>query len=537
MRSDAELLRGYADERCEASFAEFVHRHIDVVYHTALRRLHGNTHLAEEVVQSVFIHAARKCRTLARHPAVLGWLHTSTRFAAAAIVRRETRRIAREQTSLLMDPEPTADESLPWESLRPWLDEALDRLGESDRHAVLLRFFAGRSFAEIGAELQVSEEASRKRVERALDGLRRYLARRGVATSAAALTAALAASPAVAAPSGLAATVAATATSAAAGGTLATGLTIFMNTVKLSSVTGTVAAMVGIALLGTAAFIEVSQGQHEERTRLDALATQIRAERVMFARLQQTVAAKTEAAKGTSSARPPAGAATPPNRDAFATQQLKWRELMVTSPEYRPIRQQELRLRVHREYGAFFAASGYSPDKVETLTRALALIYDAEEQEQLAFLKANPSTKVSPDQALAEENRLILEKVNEFLGADEAEKMRRYHLGRRSLMAVRDFNLDLSEVGCRLTATQEIALATAMGESRDPRCNPNLAQLSKQSDPATGLSGIDQWQIDRARAFLTPEQLHRFENHLRAERQRATIASRLAGKIRQTTAP
>lgn len=39
MRSDTELLRAYADERCEASFAEFVHRHIDMVYHTALRRL------------------------------------------------------------------------------------------------------------------------------------------------------------------------------------------------------------------------------------------------------------------------------------------------------------------------------------------------------------------------------------------------------------------------------------------------------------------------------------------------------------------
>jgi DNA-directed RNA polymerase specialized sigma24 family protein len=72
MRDDAELLRGYADERCEASFAEFVRRHIDMVYHTALRRLNGNTHLDEEVVQSVFVYAARKCRTLARRPAEPG---------------------------------------------------------------------------------------------------------------------------------------------------------------------------------------------------------------------------------------------------------------------------------------------------------------------------------------------------------------------------------------------------------------------------------------------------------------------------------
>lgn len=537
MRNDAQLLRAYADERCEASFAEFVRRHIDVVYHTALRRLNGNTHLAEEVVQSVFVQAARKCRTLARHPVVLGWLHTSTRYAAAKVVRREARRLAREQAAHLMDPEPTADDSLPWESLRPWLDEALDRLGETDRHAVLLRFFAGRSFAEIGAELRVSEEASRKRVERALDGLRRQLARRGVTTTAAALTAALAATPAVAAPSGLAATVAATATSAAVEGTLASGLAIFMSTVKLHSVTGAAATLAGIAILGTAAFIDVSQGQQAERTRLDALSSQIRVERVALAQLNRAPAAKITAANGDTGARAPVEAATPPNRDAFATQMLRQRDLLATSAEYRPIRQQELRLRVQREYGAFFAARGYSPDKVESLTRALALIYDAEEQEQLAILKANPSTKVSPNKDLAEENRLIQEKVNDFLGAEEAEKMRRYHLGRRSLTAVRDFNLDLSEVGCPLTPVQEINLATAMGESRDAVCNPNLSQLSKQPDPATGLRGVDQWQIDRARAFLTPEQLRRFENYLRAEQQRASIASRVAGQIRQNAQP
>jgi RNA polymerase sigma factor (sigma-70 family) len=537
MRNDAELLRSYADERCEISFAEFVRRHIDVVYHTALRRLNGNTHLAEEVVQSVFIHAARKCRTLARHSAVLGWLHTSTRYAAAEIVRQETRRLAREHAAHLMDSEPTADDSLPWESLRPWLDEALDRLGETDRHAVLLRFFAGRSFAEIGAELRVSEEASRKRVERALEGLRKQLARRGVTTTAAALTAALAATPAVAAPSGLAVTVAATATSAAAGGTLASGFTIFMSTVKLHSATGAAATLAGIALLGTAAFVEISRGQQEERMRLEALSSQIRAERVALARLNRAPAAKTTATDGDTGSQASAKPVIPAGRDAFAAQMLRQRDLLATNPEYRPIRQQELRLRVQREYGAFFAARDYSADKVETLTKALALIYDAEEQEQLAVLKANPSTKVSSDKDLAEENRLIQEKVNDFLGAEEAEKMRRYHLGRRSLMAVRDLSLDLSEVGCPLTPVQEINLATAMGESRDKVCNPNLSQLSKQPDPATGLSGVDQWQIDRARAFLTPEQLRRFENYLRAEQQRASIASRVAGKIRKNAMP
>jgi RNA polymerase sigma factor (sigma-70 family) len=533
MCTDAELLRTYADERCEAAFAEFVRRHVDLVYHIALRRLNGNSHLAEEVVQAVFVQAARKSRVLAHHPAVLGWLHTGTRYAAAATVRRENRRLAREHTAHLMDPEPTANDSLPWEQLRPWLDEALDRLNETDRHAVLLRFFAGQSFAEIAAELRMTEEASRKRVTRALDGLRQELGRRGVTTTAAALTAALAASPSVAAPSGLAATVAATASAAAAEGTLAAGLTLFMSTVKLHGVTGAAVALAGVALLGTATFVELSRGQETERAQLEALATQAREERAAQARLNRVHAAKADVAPGASGAPTPAPtAAAPVNRDAYAAQLLRQRELLATSPEYRPIRQQELRLRVQREYGAFFAARGYSPEKAESLTQALALIYDAEERERLVRDKANPTAKISADRDLAEENRLIQAKVNEFLGADEAEKMRRYLLGRRSLKAVRDFNLDLGETGCPLTPTQETALATAMGESRDAACNPHLAQLSKQPDPASGLSGLDQWQLDRARAFLTPEQWRRLEEYLRAEWRRIGLERQVAGNIR-----
>jgi hypothetical protein len=310
-----------------------------------------------------------------------------------------------------------------------------------------------------------------------------------------------------------------------------------MSTVKLYSVTGAVATLAGIALLGTATFLDVSQQQQEESTRLEALSAQVRAERVALARLKRAPAAKNTAANGDARARTPAEAATSASRDAFASQNLRQRTLLATSPEYRPIRQQELRLRVQREYGAFFTARGYPPDKVESLTRALALIFDAEEQEQLAVQKANPTAKISGDKDLAEENRLIQQKVNEFLGADEAEKMRRYHLGRRSLGAVRDFNLDLSELGFPLTPAQEADLATAMGESRDATCNPNLALMSKQPDPATGLSGVDQWQVDRARAFLTPEQVRRFEDYLRAEQQRASLYSRVAEQISRTGSP
>ena len=43
---------------------------------------------------------------------------------------------------------------------------------ETDRHAVVLRFFDGKSMREVGAALGANEDAAKKRVSRALEKLR-----------------------------------------------------------------------------------------------------------------------------------------------------------------------------------------------------------------------------------------------------------------------------------------------------------------------------------------------------------------------------
>ena len=53
-------------------------------------------------------------------------------------------------------------------------------LKDSDREALLLRYFERRSMAEVGSRLGLSENAARMRVERALERLRERLTRRGV---------------------------------------------------------------------------------------------------------------------------------------------------------------------------------------------------------------------------------------------------------------------------------------------------------------------------------------------------------------------
>lgn len=243
--TDAELLHLYAENHSEEAFAELVRRHLPLAYNTALRRVAGDSHRAEEITQTVFADLARKASRLSRHPALTGWLHTSTHYAAAELVRHEQRRQLREQQSAAMPNDHTPH--VEWEQLRPVIDDALDQLDERDRAAVLLRYFENQKLSAIGKTLALSEDAARKRIDRALDKLRRQLAKRGIASTTTALGLALANNIATAAPAALASSI----TSAAAATTVSstTGLLSFFAMIKFQS--STLAALV-IALVTTA---------------------------------------------------------------------------------------------------------------------------------------------------------------------------------------------------------------------------------------------------------------------------------------------
>ncbi|HEY3856880.1 MAG TPA: sigma-70 family RNA polymerase sigma factor [Verrucomicrobiae bacterium] len=151
MSQDAELLDRYAKSRSEPAFAELVGKHVDLVYSAAIRMVNGDTHRAQDVTQQVFTELARRAGTLARHPALAGWLYTTSRQMACRAIRSEQRRVVREQTAHSMNEaqrQPEAD--LNWEQLRPVLDEAMHELNQTDRLAVLLRFFQNKTRRNAG---------------------------------------------------------------------------------------------------------------------------------------------------------------------------------------------------------------------------------------------------------------------------------------------------------------------------------------------------------------------------------------------------
>jgi RNA polymerase sigma factor (sigma-70 family) len=307
MTDDAELLRRYAEESSEEAFAELVRRHLGLVYHAALRQCGGDAHRAEDVAQSVFASLARKARRLARHPALAGWLHTSTRHAAAQAVRGEVRRQDRERELAELAMTESLTPAADWERLKPVIDDALHSLGERDREAILLRYFEQWSYRAIADRAATTEDGARMRVERALEKLRTTLSGRGITSTAAALGAALEAHAAAAVPPALAAGVTSAALAKAAALGIGAGATLFMSITKLQ-----VTAVAGLLAAGSIGLV----WQHERNVQLAAELAQARqasAEadhlRAENTRLTQQGMAKTSA--GGANAAVPTSASTP----------------------------------------------------------------------------------------------------------------------------------------------------------------------------------------------------------------------------------
>lgn len=246
MTDTQKLLAEYAEKGSETAFRELVDRYIRLVYSTALRLAGGDTQLAEDASQTVFIDLARKARTLSGDVMLGGWLHQHTFHVATKAVRAERRRQSRERTALEMNTLHD-DSGTDWRQLAPVLDEAITQLGTQDRSAILLRFFEQRDFRSVGAALGSSEDAARMRVARAIEKLHSILKRRGVTLSAAALASALAGEAVTAAPAGLAASLAGTAlASSAAGAGISATLIKIVTMTKLKVSLISAVAVVGL---------------------------------------------------------------------------------------------------------------------------------------------------------------------------------------------------------------------------------------------------------------------------------------------------
>src|SRR5215510_14195802 len=103
MLETQQLLNQYVKDGSEEAFGELVKRYIDLVYSSAVRLFNRDTHLAEDVTQTVFLDLARLARTFSPNVMLGGWLHRHTCFVASKLMRSERRREQRERRSVEMN--------------------------------------------------------------------------------------------------------------------------------------------------------------------------------------------------------------------------------------------------------------------------------------------------------------------------------------------------------------------------------------------------------------------------------------------------
>src|SRR5206468_12513529 len=152
---------------------------------------------------------------------------------------------------------------------------------DTDRTAVLLRYFEDKSLREVGETLGTTDDTARKRVNRAVERLREFFAKRGVTVSASGLVIVISANAVQAAPIGLAVTIS---TAVLTGTTIATAAiaaatkAIAMTTLQKTFIAAIVAAGVTIPLVVQhQTRVKLREENHSLRQRVEEL-TQLAAE-------------------------------------------------------------------------------------------------------------------------------------------------------------------------------------------------------------------------------------------------------------------
>jgi len=165
---DKELLLRHAQGDPHA-FSELVARHRDRMWAVALRTI-GDPEEAADALQDAFLSAYRAADRFRGDAAVTTWLHRIVVNACLDRLRRDkpTSELPEHELADRHDAESSVDTRLD-------VREALDRLPEGQRMALILVDMHGLSVAEAAAVLEVAEGTVKSRCSRGRDAMAELL--------------------------------------------------------------------------------------------------------------------------------------------------------------------------------------------------------------------------------------------------------------------------------------------------------------------------------------------------------------------------
>lgn len=511
MTDDAACLRRYAESRDENAFADFVRRNLDLVYSAAYRQTGGDTHLAEDIAQRVFSSAATKAGALSRHPVIAAWLYQATRYSGIDAQRSRKRQQAREQ-AFGEDPAMTSlnEDVLDWETVSPELDKIVSSLSESDRAAVVLRFFGGKSFAEVGGQLGLSENAARMRVDRALEKLRTRLSRVGVTSSCAALSALLAENSLIAAPASLGPAVVATVLAlppAAVGIGALMGTLHFMSTAKICVSIATVVTLASV----TAAVFEMKRAETADRALADALRAKPATQSEPAPAPAEVQAQPVKAPRSETPITPPAAANNNPMAAVMA---------LLSNPIFQKQTELLAKIRLDAQYSALFKGLSLSPPQVEQL-KALLVEKQMVGFDSMAVAQQHGINATSDPQgffrAVADAENTVDAQISALLGANGFKRFQDYLETVPARNTAHLLSQALSYTATPLTESQSDAVVQALTKYGTPPLPPNNPFVVLNGD--LGVIKLPPEGVAAVAATLSPAQVKALQDKIQEQAQ------------------
>ena len=159
------------------AFREIVERHSRQIFKVAYRLTRSEAH-ADDVVQETFLRAYRHLDRFDARSQLGTWLYRIAVNCSMDLMRKESRRTARETTeekvelASLATSEPRPDRLAASGEVGALVESVLRELSPTERTAFVLRHFEGYSSVEIGQLLGMRPGATRNAVFRAVRKLR-----------------------------------------------------------------------------------------------------------------------------------------------------------------------------------------------------------------------------------------------------------------------------------------------------------------------------------------------------------------------------
>jgi RNA polymerase sigma-70 factor (ECF subfamily) len=177
---DEELVRMFVDERDEGAFNQIVNRYGEKVFRLALRITHS-THIADEVLQDVFLTLVEKLDSFREESAFSTWLYRVATNASLMQIRnkkKDGKNMSLEDYApygengmlseiLLKDWSYSPDEIFAGKEGMEIIERAIDELPEKYSIVFHLRDIEGLSNEEVGDILGLSISAVKSRIHRA----------------------------------------------------------------------------------------------------------------------------------------------------------------------------------------------------------------------------------------------------------------------------------------------------------------------------------------------------------------------------------